>query len=100
MKITQAGWIYAQRYEWEQEYRYTFFQGEEPSMSDYGHIAVMPHELVFELPSSFTQVPAEIVILRRKIERVRAESQSKVTLLQERISKLLAIEHKPERSDE
>lgn len=93
MKITLKGWIHAHRYEWEDEYSYTFFSCNMDGEN--GYIPIMEHEITFTLPANFKPTVAEIAALKKEQERIRAEAQSKVNLIQERISKLLAIEHKP-----
>lgn len=65
-------------------------------MSVYGYIPVADCSIAIDLPDDFDPVSAEINMLRNKADKARV----KVNMIQERISKLLCLEHKPDLCDD
>lgn len=53
-------------------------------------------EIDVEAPDDFDPRPQQIAALRAKKQEVLAETQAKVNNIEEQITRLLAIEHKPE----
>ncbi len=74
------------------DYRYTWWSHEDMSTANY--VMVCPLAIEFDLPDGFNPVPVEIANYRKEQQRIRAEAESKVNLLEEQISKLLSLEFK------
>ena len=70
-------------------YKFNFFDCD---MSGYGHIPINEQEITFEVPDDFNPVPLQINALKEAQAKVRAEAESKIVALDEKIQKLLAIE--------
>lgn len=98
MKHIVDGFIHAKRRafyeEGEGDYEYTWWG--HADMSSCNYIMVCPHQLTIEVPDDFNPIPIEIANYRKEQQRIRAEAQSKVNLLEEQIGKLLALELKKE----
>ncbi len=65
-------------------------------MSEYGYIFLGEVEVSvdYELPDDFNFTQCQIDALRKEQKRILAESQKKVTEIEEQIQKMLCIEHK------
>lgn len=65
-------------------------------MTDYGYTLVATSEIEFEEPSRNDVVAGLVRGLRHEQQEIKAEAQSKVNRLQERIDSLLCLEYKEE----
>jgi hypothetical protein len=65
-------------------------------MSEYGYICLGNVEVSadYELPDDFNFTQCEIDLLRKEQKRILAESQKKVTVIEERIQSMLCLENK------
>ena len=95
MKHTINGYIVHRtaRY-WRDSERVTF-QDYEPSENS-GDIVVSKTSIEVEVPDDFDPRPAQVEILRRQKEEVRAKFAAAVMEFDRRINELLAIEHSTE----
>jgi len=89
MIITIAGFIHAIRYTPHSKPIYGFAQCE---MQQHGYMTVMPYALEVDIPSDFNIAAAEIAALEAKRRAALDEYTSKVAEINDRISKLQAIE--------
>lgn len=69
---------------------YNFFGCE---MTDYGHVIVAPHQIIFEIPESFNPVAAEVSALNAKLNEISDEHMKQVRQIKGRIAELLCIEN-------
>lgn len=67
-----------------------------PCMQEYGYVQLFEHDVSFEIPDDFDMTPAEIALLKEAKKAVQAACQKKLDEIDEKIQKLLCIEHKPE----
>lgn len=58
-------------------------------------VKVMDYTLEVEIPDDFDPRPGMLANLREQKRAVEAECQAKVTVIENKIQNLLAIEHKP-----
>lgn len=65
-------------------------------MSNYGYVLVGEREFTVDIPDDFNPVPRQIEVLEHDQERILADANEKINAIQERISKLRALEHKQE----
>lgn len=65
-------------------------------MSQYGETALMEKDVTveFELPDDFDLTTAEVEALKKQKQQVQAEAQVRINLIDEKIQRLLCIEHK------
>lgn len=90
---TVQGFIYAHKYDWETEFSYKFLSFDD--FSDIGYILVCPHDLTFTIPDGWNPVPGQIAAMEAEKAKLQKEFMEKVRILNERISKLQAIEFNP-----
>ena len=91
--IEIAGWIHTRKESWQDEREFQFWSAQD--MSSCGFVMLQPHTFTVDVNVDEAHLTnAEIAMLRAEQQRIRAEAQSKVTRLEERISQLLALEHK------
>ena len=64
------------------------------NMASCGYVACDTVEVEFDVPPRDVLIPGFVEAYRAEQQRIRAEAQSKVTLLDEEIQKLLALEDK------
>jgi hypothetical protein len=98
MRITIKGYVTASRYRWmgaDEPLRFNF-QGWKPSDSDTETFVVAEHEFDFDLPGDFNPQALEIAALNKQLEVARASFALQVREINERLSKLQAIEHTAE----
>lgn len=69
-------------------------------MSSVGYTPCAELSVEFEPPAYADLVAGTVKILKAEQDSIRAESQAKVTALQQRIDELLCIEHKPDAAAE
>lgn len=69
-------------------------------MSAYGYAYICDRTITIDLPDEFNATAAEIAMLRKKADEIQWRAQAKVNAIQEQISKLLCLEHKPDLCDE
>lgn len=96
MQVTMAFKIHCDR-DYKGELQYHAFSSD---MSAYGYIYVCDRTITIDLPDGFDVRAAEIDMLRKKADDIQSRAQVKVNMIQEQISKLLCLEHKPDLCDE
>ena len=91
--ITQAMFVHAEKRYGEDGYKLAL---KICDMSQYGYVFLGEVEVSanYELPDDFNFTKCEIDLLRKEQKRILAESQKKVTEIEEQIQKMLCIEHK------
>lgn len=95
--VSLPGWIYLHQFEWDDVPSFKFVQADHMPPE---YKPVVPHVVTFTLPDGFDPITSQVEALRAQIAKTRAEAQSNITKLEDRIQKLLAIEHRPEMADE
>lgn len=91
MKLTLTGHIYATKYSWSDEIRYSFEQSDRTSW-DKDSVVVQPHEFTVDVPDNFDVRPGLVANLESERVRLQAEFAARVTELNAQIQSLLAIE--------
>ena len=89
------GYIHAQYDDYEKEYRFSVWSMNMTSCQ--GYVFVDEVELEFTPPPHSALVNGTIEAYRAEQQKIRAEAESKVNMLQRAIDDLLCLEHKPER---
>ena len=95
--VSLPGWIYLHQFDWEDAPSFKFVQADHRPPE---YKPVVPHVVTFTLPDGFDPITSQVEALRAQIDKTRAVAQLAVTKLENRIQKLLAIEHRPEMADE
>jgi hypothetical protein len=91
MKIKTTVHIHFTKYSWEAEGR---FEAMSYQIKDnLNHTYVGPQEIEVEVPDHFDSRAAQITALEAQKQSVMADFQKAVTEINERISKLQALEH-------
>lgn len=92
-KITNSFYVHAYKPYGENDHHLKLMAAD---MSEYGYICLGGIEVSvdYELPDDFNFTQCEIQLLRKEQKRILAESQKKVTEIEEQIQKMLCIEHK------
>lgn len=72
------------------EFTFFTFNASDTSM---GYSVVAPHEFTYELPADFSPTASEIAALNAKRAKAAKEFADTVRAIDERLSKLQAIEH-------
>jgi hypothetical protein len=93
MKHTIAGWIAQSIPDDITDQPTITFLGYKPSGEYY--VGVCEHTLVVEIPDDFDPRPAMLASVDKKIEEARAEFTARLTELQDRRNRLLALEMTP-----
>jgi len=76
------------------EFSFFTFDATGSSMgSSMGYTMVAPHEFTYELPADFSPTASEIAALNAKRAKAAKEFADTVRAIDERLSKLRAIEH-------
>jgi hypothetical protein len=86
------GAIYRRDASYMPEPYYMFFTFE---ASDADTVKVMDYTLEVEVPDDFDPRPGLLANLREQKRAVEAEASAKITVIENKIRNLLAIEHKP-----
>ena len=101
MKQTIEGWIYAEKWSFEEEPSYTFFRGGRADNLGCELRTVMPlmqYVIEFDAPENIDKdlTVEAIRNLREQKQILLAETQLKVAKIEDAIAKLSCIEHKDE----
>ena len=89
MKITVNKFVHIDANSTAGKPKFDFFDCD---MSDYGEVPIGQQDITIEIPDDFNPVPLQINALKEAQAKVRAEAESKIVALDEKIQKLLAIE--------
>jgi len=92
MKVTVKGFVYHQKYSWDDEVRYVFFSSDE--MGDVDRVLIGPYSFDLEIPDNFDPTPIKINNLRKEKQRIQAEAHVKAENIERQIQELLCIENK------
>lgn len=85
MKVQIDGWIHAESKGAEVVFNFW------PYEHWLGAVPVMPHTIEVEIPADFDPVPRVVEELRRQQRDLRAETEGKCMVLEERIQSMLAL---------
>lgn len=91
MKVKINGYIVASVYEWQDDPEFTWFKYDPTSHSS-EHLVLGRHEIEFEVPDDFNLQAAKIAALENEAEKARAEFHKRISEINDRISKLQALE--------
>jgi len=86
--------VYKQQWEWEHTHEILASSGAKMDDTEY-RVYLGMREVDIEVDEHTDMRPLQIAALRAQKERVMAEAQSDLNLLEEKIQKLLAISHEP-----
>lgn len=75
MKVTVKGFVYHQKYPWDDEVRYVFFSSDE--MGDVDRVLIGPCSFDLDIPDNFDPTPIKINNLRKEKQRIQAEAHVK-----------------------
>jgi hypothetical protein len=90
--IELKGFVLAQKENWRGELDYTWCATE---LVEHGYMTVCQHTLTFALPEGFDPITAQIRMLEKQREKLRAELGKRITEISEQIQSLQAIEYTP-----
>ena len=91
MKIKTTVHIHHQKYEWQNEAEYIVYSGKLDDNEYRAHVC--EQEIEIELPDDFDPREQQIAALEKEKQKVMADSQKTVTEINDRISKLQALEY-------
>lgn len=94
MKITIKGFIFWQKYDWQDAP--SFVHREFDASNDKDMIKVCPHDIEVEIPNDFDPVPGQVEKMRAEKQRILAEAHVKAQNIEQQIQELLCIEYKPQ----
>ena len=97
MKKTINGAIFAKKYDWEDSYRYTFYECKEEDLNAYseqGLIFIKLHEIVFEELKENVIYAKHLESLNMKKAKIIADHYVNIQKVEEEIKELLFIENK------
>ena len=91
MKAVIKGWVHLDTSKTaEEDDQFVFFAFE---AKDYGYMPLFAHSFEVELPPGYSRVAAESSAIKAQMEAAAADYHRTVQRLQERLSKLQAIEY-------
>ncbi len=91
------GAIFAQKYDWQDEYEYSFIVCKDSDFSYYakhGYIFVQEHEIAFEEPAKDTMLLNRLKSLETKKNMLMADHNVALNKIEEDIQSLLCLEYK------
>ena len=91
MKIKTTAHVYYEKYTWDKEPRYIVFSCKMEDTDSRTYIGEQQIEV--EVPDNYDPRPAQIAALEKQKKKVMADFQKTVDQINERISKLQAIEY-------
>jgi hypothetical protein len=91
MKVKLTAHVYYNKYRWEDKGEYLLFYAKVDSTDTM--IYVNSQELEIEVPENFDPRPSQIAALEAQKQKARADYQATVNDINDRISKLQAIEY-------
>jgi hypothetical protein len=89
-KVTISGYVYELDFGYGDEPSYRIFGSD--TQGDEHYTLIGPVEVVYEIPDSFNPTAAKLAALEKEKQAVRAAYLAKVREIEERISKLQALE--------
>jgi hypothetical protein len=91
MKLNTIVHVYYSKYPWEKEAKYLFFS---IKVDDTDHMTYVGTEKIeIEVPESYDPTAQKIAALKKEKEKAQQEFFEKVSSINERISKLQALEY-------
>lgn len=94
MRIKINGYIVARMYSWKNELEFTWFEHDPTEHMD-NYLVLGRHEIEFDVPDDFDPKAAQIAVLENQANKVRAEFSKRTDEINDRISKLKALEYTP-----
>jgi hypothetical protein len=91
VKITTIIHIHFVKYSWEAQGRFEAMSYQIKDDTNYAYVG--PQEIEVDVPDHFDPRPAQIAVLEAEKQKVMAEFQKSITIINERISKLQALEY-------
>ena len=91
MKIKTTIHVHFVKYEWETEGRFEAMSYKIRDDTNYAYVGLQ--EIEIDVPENFDPRPAQIAVLEAEKQKVMAEFQKSITIINERISKLQALEY-------
>ena len=91
MKVKTTAHIYHSQYSWEKEARFQIFS---LKIDDTDHMTyVGTHEIEIEVPDGYDPTAQKVAALQKEKQKAQEEFAKKVANINERISKLQALEY-------
>ncbi|SOY79965.1 conserved hypothetical protein [Cupriavidus taiwanensis] len=91
--IEVKGFVLGKKDSWQDQVSFTFHTAE---MLEHGYITIAPYTLRVELPEGWDVRTAQIQMLERQKEKLRADLARRIQEINEEIQSLQAIEYTPE----
>jgi len=91
MKVKVTAHIYFSKYSWEEKGEYLLFYAKIDDSETMAHVS--SQEIEVEIPDNYDPRAQQIAALEKQKQKVMADYQKTVTEINERISKLQALEY-------
>jgi len=91
MKVKVTAHIYFSKYSWEEKGEYLLFYAKIDDSETMAHVS--SQEIEVEIPDDYDPRAQQIAALEKQKQKVMADYQKTVTEINERISKLQALEY-------
>jgi hypothetical protein len=91
VKIKTTVHIHFVKYSWETQGRFEAMSYQIKDDTNYSYVG--PQEIEVDVPENFDPRPAQIAVLEAKKQQVVDDFQKSITIINERISKLQALEY-------
>jgi hypothetical protein len=90
MKIKSTVHLHLTKYSWQTE---SYFEVFSYKISNENHSYINSQEVEIEVPENYDPRPAQIAALEAQKQKVMADQEKAITIINERISKLQALEY-------
>jgi hypothetical protein len=90
MKVKTTAHVYHTKYSWEKEARYQIYSSKIDDTEDITYVCEQEFEV--EVPDNYNPTAQQLTALQKEKEKAQEEFSKKVASINERISKLQAIE--------
>ena len=91
MKVKIKAHVYFTKYSWEKEGKYEIYSFKVDDTEDMSHVGQQEFEV--EVPEKYDPTAQQLAALQKEKEKAQEEFSEKVASINERISKLQAIEY-------
>lgn len=91
MKIKTTVHVHFVKYSWETEGRFEAMSYKIKDDTNYSYVG--PQQIEVDVPEHFDPRPVQIAVLEAEKQKIMADFQKSITIINERISKLQALEY-------
>lgn len=96
MKQKIKAFVFYHKFQWSDKITYSIDSGDLSVVCGPEYVKIAHQEFTVEIPDDFDPRPIQIAALREERTKVTAEAEAKKANIDEQISRLLAIESRPE----